>query len=52
DEAKRLADEFFGPVNARQDAVLDSYPPELLRSFEELLGALRASMDEQLEQSD
>ncbi|MFE3446937.1 MarR family winged helix-turn-helix transcriptional regulator [Nocardia sp. NPDC059180] len=51
-EAKRLADEFFGPVNARQDAVLDAYPPELLRSFEELLGALRDSMDEQLGQSD
>lgn len=47
-EAKRLADEFFAPVNARQDAVLDAYPPELLRSFEELLDALRGSIDEQL----
>lgn len=51
-EAKRLADEFFAPVNARQDAVLDGYPPEVLRKFEELLDALRASIDEELAQPD
>ncbi|AVH21746.1 MarR family winged helix-turn-helix transcriptional regulator [Nocardia cyriacigeorgica] len=51
-EAKRLADEFFAPVNARQDAELEGYPPELLRKFEELLGALRASIDEELAQPD
>ncbi|WP_280232370.1 MarR family winged helix-turn-helix transcriptional regulator [Nocardia cyriacigeorgica] len=51
-EAKRLADEFFEPINARQDAVLAGYPPELLHTFEELLAALRDSMDEQLEHAD
>ncbi|OLT31542.1 MarR family transcriptional regulator [Actinomadura sp. CNU-125] len=45
DRAKRLADDFFEPVNARQDAVLNDYPPELLAEFENLIARLRSAMD-------
>lgn len=45
-KVRTLADEFFRQANARQDAVLAGYPPETLDSFEELLRALTASLDE------
>jgi DNA-binding MarR family transcriptional regulator len=47
-QAKRQADEFFADVNARQDAVLAEYPPELLLQFETLLAAVRATMGVEL----
>ncbi|MFF2085355.1 MarR family winged helix-turn-helix transcriptional regulator [Nocardia sp. NPDC058176] len=45
DRARELADEFFRPVNATQDAILAEYPAEQLVVFEELLFRLRAAMD-------
>ncbi|MBE1531774.1 MarR family winged helix-turn-helix transcriptional regulator [Actinomadura algeriensis] len=45
DRARRLADDFFAPVNARQDAVLHDYPPEVLAEFEHLIARLRTAMD-------
>ncbi|MGP8301752.1 MarR family winged helix-turn-helix transcriptional regulator [Streptomyces inhibens] len=45
---KELAEEFFGPVNDRQDAVLSQYPSELLQQFETVLAQLRSAMDAQL----
>ncbi|MFJ3954674.1 MarR family transcriptional regulator [Streptomyces sp. Je 1-4] len=41
-----LADEFFGPANARQDAVLSRYPAELLEQFETLLSELSSAMED------
>lgn len=45
DRVKQMGEDFFGPVNARQDAVLDGYPPELLAEFETLIARLRTAMD-------
>ncbi|WP_217697457.1 MarR family winged helix-turn-helix transcriptional regulator [Nocardia donostiensis] len=45
-EAKRRGNEFFDPINARQDAILASRPPELLREFEKLLRDLQAGLNE------
>ncbi|MFV2176005.1 MarR family winged helix-turn-helix transcriptional regulator [Actinomadura sp. LOL_016] len=45
DRVKQMGEDFFGPVNERQDAVLDGYPPELLAEFETLIVRLRAAMD-------
>ncbi|MBZ4320478.1 MarR family winged helix-turn-helix transcriptional regulator [Streptomyces huiliensis] len=42
---KELADEFFGPVNQRQDAVLSACPPDVLEQFEALLTRLRTALD-------
>ncbi|MFF7702712.1 MULTISPECIES: hypothetical protein [Streptomyces] len=36
---------FFGPVNARQDAVLSRYPSELLQQLETVLTQLRSTME-------
>jgi MarR family transcriptional regulator, organic hydroperoxide resistance regulator len=47
---KELADEFFGPLNERQDAILSQYAPELLQQFEALLANLCTTMDAQLAQ--
>ncbi|MCK7626508.1 MarR family transcriptional regulator [Streptomyces sp. RS10V-4] len=44
-QAKERADAFFGPVNARQDAVLAQYPAELLRQLETVLTQLRSTME-------
>ncbi|MGK5637150.1 MarR family winged helix-turn-helix transcriptional regulator [Streptomyces sp. URMC 126] len=44
--AEELADEFFGPFNERQDAVLSAYSPETLREFETLLSRLRSALDD------
>ncbi|MFI0977354.1 MarR family winged helix-turn-helix transcriptional regulator [Streptomyces sp. NPDC021093] len=46
-QVKELADEFFGPVNARQDAVLAQYPPELLQQLETVLVRLCSALDPQ-----
>ncbi|MCX5451533.1 MarR family winged helix-turn-helix transcriptional regulator [Streptomyces libani] len=43
---RELADEFFGPANARQDAVLSRYPAELLEQFETLLSELSSAMED------
>ncbi|MEV5826001.1 MarR family transcriptional regulator [Spirillospora sp. NPDC052242] len=45
DHARTIAEDFFGPVQAREDAVLSDYPPELLAQFEAVLARLRAAMD-------
>ncbi|WP_323371132.1 MarR family winged helix-turn-helix transcriptional regulator [Streptomyces katsurahamanus] len=47
-QAKERAEAFFGPVNARQDAVLSQYPSELLQQLETVLTQLRSTMDTQL----
>ncbi|WP_249374873.1 MarR family winged helix-turn-helix transcriptional regulator [Streptomyces sp. I05A-00742] len=44
--AEELADDFFGPVNERQDAILAEYSPDMLREFETFLIRLRATMDD------
>ncbi|MEV0373046.1 MarR family transcriptional regulator [Streptomyces sp. NPDC050636] len=49
-QVKELADEFFGPVNERQDAVLSRYPSELLQQFETVLAQLCSTLDSQLAQ--
>ncbi|MEU9112348.1 MarR family transcriptional regulator [Streptomyces sp. NPDC048483] len=46
-QVKELADEFFGPVNGRQDAVLSQYPSELLQQFETILAQLCSTMGAQ-----
>jgi DNA-binding MarR family transcriptional regulator len=43
-----LAEEFFGPLAVRLDAMMAHYPPELLAQFEGFLVELRATMDEHL----
>lgn len=45
DHARTIAEDFFGPVQAREEAVLSDYPPELLAQFETLLARLRTAMD-------
>ncbi|GIG65175.1 MarR family winged helix-turn-helix transcriptional regulator [Phytomonospora endophytica] len=45
-ESQRRADEFFGPLAGHLDAVVTGYPPELLARFDELLGDLRAAMED------
>jgi hypothetical protein len=45
-----LADEFFGPLAVRLDAMMEKYPPELLSRFEEFLVDLHSTMNEHLEQ--
>ncbi|MFD6453777.1 MarR family winged helix-turn-helix transcriptional regulator [Nocardia sp. NPDC055165] len=43
--ARQLADEFFHPINAEQDAILAEYEPAQLAQFERLLERLRTAMD-------
>ncbi|MEU5402316.1 MarR family transcriptional regulator [Streptomyces sp. NPDC005963] len=50
--AKELARSFFGPVNARQDAILAAYPPELLDQLEGVLAELRATLEAELRTAD
>ncbi|MGY0497748.1 MarR family winged helix-turn-helix transcriptional regulator [Nocardia sp. FBN12] len=45
EDARQLADEFFRPINAEQDAILAEYEPAQLAQFESLLGRLRTAMD-------
>ncbi|MEU0565839.1 MarR family transcriptional regulator [Nonomuraea sp. NPDC005983] len=45
---RELADDFFRPVNERQDAILSQYPPELLEQFEAVLDQLSTTMDDAL----
>lgn len=47
-EVKGLAEDFFGPLNERQDAILAEYPPELLLQFETFIARLRTTIDTQL----
>ncbi|GAA0939378.1 MarR family winged helix-turn-helix transcriptional regulator [Nonomuraea longicatena] len=49
---RKLSDEFFGPVNDRQDAVLSQYHPEVLQQFETFLAELRGTVDAHLTQRD
>ncbi|MFD9592574.1 MarR family winged helix-turn-helix transcriptional regulator [Kitasatospora sp. NPDC059973] len=42
------ADEFFGPLAHRLDAVMAPYPPQLLQQFEQFITALNATMDAHL----
>ncbi|WP_241518846.1 MarR family transcriptional regulator [Streptomyces sp. CB03238] len=44
-QARELAEQFFGPVNDRQDAVLSRYPSKVLEQFETLLAELHSTMD-------
>ncbi|RDI42938.1 MarR family winged helix-turn-helix transcriptional regulator [Nocardia mexicana] len=44
----RVGEEFFGPINRRQDAVLAEYPPELLEQFETFVARLRETVDDHL----
>ncbi|KOG85090.1 MarR family winged helix-turn-helix transcriptional regulator [Streptomyces varsoviensis] len=39
------ADEFFGPLGARVDALLTRYPPELLDRFDEFLREMCAALN-------
>lgn len=43
-----LAEEYFGPLGARMDAMMANYPPEQLRLFEAFVGDLRDTMDAHL----
>lgn len=45
-----LADEFFGPLAVRLDAMLAHYPPELIQQFEAFLTDLRGTMETHLAQ--
>ncbi|MFJ2668632.1 MarR family winged helix-turn-helix transcriptional regulator [Nocardia fluminea] len=45
EHARELADEFFRPINAEQDAILAEYEPAQLAQFEGLLARLRTAMD-------
>jgi DNA-binding MarR family transcriptional regulator len=45
EHARELADEFFRPINAEQDAILAEYEPTQLAQFEGLLARLRTAMD-------
>jgi MarR family transcriptional regulator, organic hydroperoxide resistance regulator len=49
-QVREFADDFFAPVNERQDTVLAQYPPELLHQLETVLAQLCATMDAQLAQ--
>ncbi|MEV0264538.1 MarR family transcriptional regulator [Streptomyces sp. NPDC050617] len=42
---QELADEFFGPLGVRVDALLTRYPPELLDRFDEFLREMCATMN-------
>jgi MarR family transcriptional regulator, organic hydroperoxide resistance regulator len=48
--ARARAEAFFAPVNARQDAALAGYPPELLQQFETVLRQLRSTMDTRIQE--
>jgi len=45
------ADEFFGPLAVRLDAMMAGYPAELLHQFEDFLGQLRSTMETHLAES-
>lgn len=45
ENARQLADDFFRPINAEQDAILAEYDPAQLAQFERLLERLRTAMD-------
>lgn len=49
-QVRELADDFFAPVNERQDTVLSQYPPELLHQLETVLAQLCSAVDAQLAQ--
>ena len=49
-QVREFADDFFAPVNERQDTVLAQYPPELLHQLETVLAQLCSTMDAQLAQ--
>ena len=42
------ADEFFDPLGVRIDAVMSTYPPEILVQFEKFMGDLHAAMQDRL----
>jgi MarR family transcriptional regulator, organic hydroperoxide resistance regulator len=43
-----LAQEYFGPLGTRLDAMMAKYPPEQLRQFETFVSDLRNTMEEHL----
>ncbi|MCW2520649.1 MAG: MarR family transcriptional regulator [Mycobacterium sp.] len=43
-----LAEEYFGPLGTRLDAMMSKYPPEQLRQFETFVTELRNTMEEHL----
>jgi DNA-binding MarR family transcriptional regulator len=43
-----LAQEYFGPLGTRLDAMMSKYPPEQLRQFETFVTELRNTMEEHL----
>jgi DNA-binding MarR family transcriptional regulator len=45
-----LAEEYFGPLGTRLDAMMARYPPDLLRQFETFVGDLRHTMEEHLQE--
>lgn len=45
---RERADEFFGPLAERIEAMISRYPPELLQQFESFLAELCTTMDAQL----
>lgn len=47
---QELADEFFGPLAVRLDAMMSAYPAELLEQIEGFLGHLRTTMEAHLSQ--
>ena len=47
-----LAEEYFGPLGARLDAMMASYPPEQLRLFETFVDDLRDTMEAHLRDRD
>ncbi|OUC96730.1 MarR family winged helix-turn-helix transcriptional regulator [Streptosporangium minutum] len=51
-QVREFADDFFAPVNERQDTVLSQYPPELLHQLETVLAQLCSTLDAQLTQED
>ncbi|HET6856835.1 MAG TPA: helix-turn-helix domain-containing protein [Streptomyces sp.] len=44
-DVQRRADEFFGPLAEPVDAMMSTYPPELLAQFEKFLADLCTTMD-------
>ncbi|MBL1102535.1 MarR family transcriptional regulator [Streptomyces sp. 205] len=47
-QVKERADEFFGSINERQDAVLSQYPDDLVEQFETVVTQLRSALEAEL----
>ncbi|GAA4821593.1 MarR family winged helix-turn-helix transcriptional regulator [Tomitella cavernea] len=46
------ADMFFRPLGERLDALISTYPPRMLRTFEAFVGELSKAMEEELDRDD